>query len=238
MNAPYSQAGKWTKKADQAAKAGAIVVGLFANRSATAWYRDHLVPSALIVHLHGRLTFDHQGKPVAMSSAPFSSILAIWPRKAGERLMAHCTPIAAVLLTLPESSRQITTGIGSIIRTGATVTRGIFCGITTIRNGPTPLRRLPSPAASSAVIVQVGSSCCKSFTTASGHRRRSTSSTSRRSMSWWKSSPEPCDRHPSVLRCSPCAIVSSVVPSGHGHPSNRAAAVEQRQISLPATVPG
>jgi phage N-6-adenine-methyltransferase len=102
MNAPYSQAGKWAKKADQAAKAGAIVVGLFANRSATAWYRDHLVPSALIADLHGRLTFDHLGKPVAMSSAPFSSILAIWPREAGKRLMSHCTPIAAVLLTLPE----------------------------------------------------------------------------------------------------------------------------------------
>ena len=49
MNAPYSEAGKWTKKAAAAAKAGAIVVGLFANRSATGWYRDHVVSSAMVV---------------------------------------------------------------------------------------------------------------------------------------------------------------------------------------------
>jgi hypothetical protein len=29
-------------------------------------------------------------------------VLAIWPREAGERLMAHCTPISAVMLTLPD----------------------------------------------------------------------------------------------------------------------------------------
>jgi DNA N-6-adenine-methyltransferase (Dam) len=43
MNAPCSGAAAWAKKADQAGKAGAVVVGLFANRSATAWYRDHVV---------------------------------------------------------------------------------------------------------------------------------------------------------------------------------------------------
>jgi phage N-6-adenine-methyltransferase len=102
MNAPYSQAAAWAKKADQAGKAGAIVVGLFANRSATAWYRDHVVPTAMVVQLHGRLAFDHVGKSIAMSATPFPSILAIWPREAGERLMVHCTPIVAVMLTLPD----------------------------------------------------------------------------------------------------------------------------------------
>jgi phage N-6-adenine-methyltransferase len=104
MNAPYSQAGKWAKAA-QAAKDGAIVVGLFANRSSTAWYRDHVVSSAMVVQLHGRLHFVHQGRAITsggMSEAPFPSILAIWPREAGDVLLRHCTPISAALLRVPE----------------------------------------------------------------------------------------------------------------------------------------
>ena len=77
--------------------------------------------------------------------------------------------------------RHTIIGIGPISRIGATVTREIFCGMTIILNGSTPLRRMPRSAASSGVIVQVGSSCSKSFSTTSGHRRHSTSSTSRRS---------------------------------------------------------
>jgi hypothetical protein len=82
----------------------AVIVGLFANRSATGWYRDHVVAHALIVQLYGRLSFTQDGKPVSvsMSSAPFASILAIWPREAGERLLHHCTPMSAALLQLPE----------------------------------------------------------------------------------------------------------------------------------------
>ena len=105
MNAPYSQAGRWARKAAEAAKGGAIVVGLFANRSSTAWYRDYVVPSAMVVQLQGRLCFVHQGRivtPGNMSEAPFPSILAIWPREAGARLMPHCTPMSAVLLQVPE----------------------------------------------------------------------------------------------------------------------------------------
>jgi site-specific DNA-methyltransferase (adenine-specific) len=55
MNPPYSKAGAWAQKGSDAARAGAIVVGLFANRSSSRWYRDYLVPHALIVQLHGRL---------------------------------------------------------------------------------------------------------------------------------------------------------------------------------------
>ena len=61
MNAPYSQAGRWARKAAEAAKGGAIVVGLFANRSSTAWYRDYVVPSAMVVQLQGRLLFRLSG---------------------------------------------------------------------------------------------------------------------------------------------------------------------------------
>jgi phage N-6-adenine-methyltransferase len=105
MNAPYSQAARWARKADQEAKCGAIVIGLFANRTSTKWYRDHVVPSALIVQLHGRLCFVHQGRtvqPGTMKEAPFPSILAIWPREAGKRLMLLCKPITAVMLEIPE----------------------------------------------------------------------------------------------------------------------------------------
>jgi site-specific DNA-methyltransferase (adenine-specific) len=105
MNAPYSQAGKWAQKAAAAAKGGAVVVGLFANRSSTAWYREYVAPSAMMVQLQGRLQFTHQGRTVApgsMSEAPFPSMLAIWPRKAGTRLMPYCTPISAALLQVPE----------------------------------------------------------------------------------------------------------------------------------------
>lgn len=104
MNAPYSQAGRWAKKAAEAAEGGAVIVGLFANRSATGWYRDHVVPHALVVQLYGRLRFIQDGKPivVSMSSAPFASILAIWPHKAGDVILRHCTPVSAALLQLPE----------------------------------------------------------------------------------------------------------------------------------------
>ena len=105
MNSPYSEAGKWAKKAAESAKGGAVVVGLFANRSSTAWYRDYVVPSAMVVQLQGRLRFMQGGRIVTsgnMSEAPFASILSIWPREAGEVLSGHCTPMSAVLLRVPE----------------------------------------------------------------------------------------------------------------------------------------
>jgi hypothetical protein len=52
-----------------------------------------------------RLRFVHQGRAITsggMSEAPFPSILAIWPREAGARLMSHCTTISAALLRVPE----------------------------------------------------------------------------------------------------------------------------------------
>ncbi|MGD0108004.1 MAG: DNA N-6-adenine-methyltransferase [Rhodopila sp.] len=103
MNPPYSKAGAWSKKGSEAAQAGAVVVGLFANRSSTRWYRDYVVPSALIVQLHGRVTFIRGGKPVCseMSSAPFQSIIVIWPKAAGARILQFCTPISAALLKMP-----------------------------------------------------------------------------------------------------------------------------------------
>ncbi len=61
------QSGLMGEKASDSAQAGAIVVGLFANRSATRWYRDYVVPYGLVVQLYGRVTFIQQGKPVIIS---------------------------------------------------------------------------------------------------------------------------------------------------------------------------
>jgi phage N-6-adenine-methyltransferase len=103
MNCPYSRAGRWAQKAAQSAAAGAIVVGLFANRSQSGWYRDHVVPHALVIQLCGRLSFLRHAKPLVVASpAPFASILAVWPRSAGEPLRKLCTPADVVLLEIPK----------------------------------------------------------------------------------------------------------------------------------------
>jgi phage N-6-adenine-methyltransferase len=104
MNPPYSRSGEWVAKATQSAKNGAIVVGLLANRSSTGWYRDHVAPNALVVLLHGRVAYttDTGEFRTNMSSAPFASILAIWPKEAGDRLLKHCQPVQTVLLAIPE----------------------------------------------------------------------------------------------------------------------------------------
>ena len=91
--------------------------------------------------------------------------------------------------------------------TGATVTRVIFCGMTIILNGSTPLRRVPRSAASSGVIAHVGSSCSKSFSTTSGHRRHSTSSTlAPIDALVGDHHQSPCGRRPPAQRWTPCAI--------------------------------
>lgn len=104
MNPPYSESGKWTKKAQEAAQHGAIVVALLPNRSATAWYREHLAPSALIVLLHGKVPFFHRGVgrgEITMSGAPFASILAIWPASAGKRILKFTQPTSTVIMKMP-----------------------------------------------------------------------------------------------------------------------------------------
>jgi phage N-6-adenine-methyltransferase len=100
MNPPYSQAGKWVRKADEAAAAGAIVVGLLPNRSATGWYKDFVVPNAHIIQLHGRAKFIPGHKPIQNSSAPFASILVIWPKSAASRLRHVLTPAEVGVMSL------------------------------------------------------------------------------------------------------------------------------------------
>jgi hypothetical protein len=103
MNPPYSKAGLWAKKGNEAAQSGAVVVGLFPNCSSSRWYRDHVAPSALIVQLSGRMTFVRGGKSVGseMAPAPFQSIIVVWPTAAGARILKYCTPLSAVLLKMP-----------------------------------------------------------------------------------------------------------------------------------------
>jgi phage N-6-adenine-methyltransferase len=100
MNPPYSEASKWAKKAQEAARNGAVVVGLLANRSATKWYADHVVPSAAVIQLTGRVPFRNADDEALQSDAPFHSIIVIWPREAARRIMKHCTPFTAALLKI------------------------------------------------------------------------------------------------------------------------------------------
>jgi site-specific DNA-methyltransferase (adenine-specific) len=103
MNPPYSEAAKWVEKAAREAAHGATIVGCLPNRSATRWYREYVVPHALIVQLHGRIPFyrDDTGIHIQMSTAPFSTILAIWPKAAGERLRKFTQPADVVLMEMP-----------------------------------------------------------------------------------------------------------------------------------------
>jgi site-specific DNA-methyltransferase (adenine-specific) len=104
VNPPYSETGKWTRKAADAAKAGAIVVALLPNRSASGWYRDDVVPSAMIVLLHGRIPFYRREtgrRDITMSGAPFASIVAIWPVSAGERILKYTQPTSTVIMEMP-----------------------------------------------------------------------------------------------------------------------------------------
>jgi len=104
VNPPYSEAAKWTAKAQEAARHGATVVALLPNRSASKWYRQHVVPSAQIVLLYGRIPFYRRetGQPdIAMSGAPFASILAIWPTSAGMRILKFTQPTSTVMMAMP-----------------------------------------------------------------------------------------------------------------------------------------
>ena len=98
---PLSQARKWVRKANEAAAAGATVVGLLPNRSATGWYRDFVVPNAHIIQLHGRAKFIPNHRPVQNSSAPFASIIVIWPKSAASRLLHILTPADVGVMSLP-----------------------------------------------------------------------------------------------------------------------------------------
>lgn len=74
MNPPYGRAlSNWVFKAKSEAGKGVTVVGLVPARTDTAWWQDHVAPSASVVFLRGRLAFGGQ-----KVSAPFPSALAIW----------------------------------------------------------------------------------------------------------------------------------------------------------------
>jgi site-specific DNA-methyltransferase (adenine-specific) len=103
MNHPYSQSALWVRKAHEASKRGVVTVALLPNRSATGWYRDYVVPSALIVQLHGRIPFyrENSAAPYMMSGAPFASLVAIWPQSAGKRILKFTKPVATVIMDMP-----------------------------------------------------------------------------------------------------------------------------------------
>jgi phage N-6-adenine-methyltransferase len=103
MNHPYSQSASWVRKAHDPSKRGVVSVALLPNRSATGWYRDYVVPSALIVQLHGHIPFYRKSSaaPYMMSGAPFATLVAIWPQSAGKRILKFTKPVASVIMDMP-----------------------------------------------------------------------------------------------------------------------------------------
>lgn len=81
MNPPYGRKiGKWTEKARESAKDGALVVGLLPARTDTQWWHRDVEGSAIIVFLKGRLKFGG-----SKQGAPFPSAIAIWLPNGGSQ---------------------------------------------------------------------------------------------------------------------------------------------------------
>ena len=131
---------------------------------------------------------------------------------------------------------QITTGIGSITGTGTTTTRWTFWAMMAIRQGldastamnEIRLRPWRSPPRLALLapnpLIRPKAIVAQARPAQPGGRRRGGQLLS-----------EPCGRRPSCRRRRPLAIAASVVPFGHGHHASHAEAIEQRQVSQPAT---
>ncbi len=80
MNPPYGRGiGKWVRKADEAARAGAIGYCLLPARTDTTWFQDHVLPwmapeaNGEVHFIRGRLRF--WGPNGSANAAPFPSVL-------------------------------------------------------------------------------------------------------------------------------------------------------------------
>lgn len=100
LNPPYSKTSDWTKKANDSAKQGAIIVALLPNRSATKWYSENIASTGAIIQLTGRVSFLNAQGEAMQGDAPFNSIIVIWPASAAKRIMRYCQPITAAILKL------------------------------------------------------------------------------------------------------------------------------------------
>ena len=78
MNPPYGrEVAAWTRKAREAAKRGALVVGLLPASTDLAWWHDHvLAAGAEVRYIRGRVRFLTDGPYRA--SGFFASVIVIW----------------------------------------------------------------------------------------------------------------------------------------------------------------
>jgi phage N-6-adenine-methyltransferase len=74
MNPPYGRKiGKWTHKARESAKAGAIVVCLLPARTDTQWWAEDVMEATELCFIRGRLKFGG-----ANTGALFPSVIAVF----------------------------------------------------------------------------------------------------------------------------------------------------------------
>lgn len=74
MNPPYGrEIGRWTRKARESAKAGAIVVCLLPARTDTRWWAEDVMEATELRFVRGRLKFGGSD-----SGAPFPSVIAVF----------------------------------------------------------------------------------------------------------------------------------------------------------------
>ena len=74
MNPPYGrEIGKWTYKARESAKAGAIVVCLLPARTDTQWWAEDVMEATELCFIRGRLKFGG-----ANTGALFPSVIAVF----------------------------------------------------------------------------------------------------------------------------------------------------------------
>lgn len=75
MNPPYSRGNidKWVEKAYLESLKGSVVVALLPVSASAKWWHNWVIQKSNIVYIQGRVTFID-----AESSAPFSSVLAIF----------------------------------------------------------------------------------------------------------------------------------------------------------------
>jgi site-specific DNA-methyltransferase (adenine-specific) len=76
LNPPYSQIGKFIKKAYEESQKGAIVVCLIPSRTDTKYWHDYVMKSQEIRFVKGRLKFSNE-----KNSAPFPSCIVIFDHK-------------------------------------------------------------------------------------------------------------------------------------------------------------
>jgi phage N-6-adenine-methyltransferase len=81
LNPPYSQLGKWVRKAYEAAKAGATVVALLPIYTDAAWFHD-FASHATIEVLRGRLQFENRDQN---GYTPFGHGIFIFRKRSARR---------------------------------------------------------------------------------------------------------------------------------------------------------